>query len=85
MNDRVLWTDVAPRDGLQNVASTVSTHAKVRLVRGLLDAGAPRVEATAFVSPQWVPHRHRPLQPDRRECDARDRDRLEVSLLIFAR
>jgi hydroxymethylglutaryl-CoA lyase len=55
MNDRVLWTDVAPRDGLQNVASTVSTDAKVRLVRGLLDAGAPRVEATAFVSPQWVP------------------------------
>src|SRR3984893_8139613 len=55
MNDRVLWTAAAPRDGLQNVASSVSTDAKVRLVRGLLDAGAPRVEATAFVSPQWVP------------------------------
>src|ERR1700736_654291 len=55
MSDRVLWTDVAPRDGLQNVASSVSTDAKVRLVRGLLDAGVPRVEATAFVSPQWVP------------------------------
>jgi hydroxymethylglutaryl-CoA lyase len=55
MNNRVLWTDVAPRDGLQNVASSVSTDAKVRLVRGLLDAGVPRVEATAFVSPQWVP------------------------------
>lgn len=54
MNE-VLWTDVAPRDGLQNIADTISTEAKVRLVRGLLDAGVPRVEATSFVSPRWVP------------------------------
>jgi hydroxymethylglutaryl-CoA lyase len=54
MND-VLWTDVAPRDGLQNIAETISTDAKVRLVRGLLDAGVRRVEATSFVSPTWVP------------------------------
>ena len=54
MNE-VLWTDVAPRDGLQNIADTISTEAKIRLVRGLLDAGVPRVEATSFVSPIWVP------------------------------
>ena len=54
MND-VLWTDVAPRDGLQNVADTIGTEAKIRLIRGLLDAGVPRVEATSFVSPSWVP------------------------------
>jgi len=53
--NEVLWTDVAPRDGLQNIADTLSTEAKVRLVRGLLDAGVPRVEATSFVSPSWVP------------------------------
>jgi hydroxymethylglutaryl-CoA lyase len=52
---RVLWTDVGPRDGLQNLADPVPTEVKVRLVRGLLDAGAPRVEATSFVSPKWVP------------------------------
>jgi hydroxymethylglutaryl-CoA lyase len=51
----VLWTDVAPRDGLQNIADSISTEAKIRLVRGLLDAGVPRVEATSFVSPSWVP------------------------------
>jgi hydroxymethylglutaryl-CoA lyase len=51
----VVWTDVAPRDGLQNIADTVPTDAKLRLVHGLFDAGAPRVEATAFVSPRWVP------------------------------
>ncbi len=54
LND-VLWTDVAPRDGLQNIADAISTEAKIRLVRGLLDAGVPRVEATSFVSPAWVP------------------------------
>jgi len=51
----LLWTDVGPRDGLQNLADPVPTEVKVRLVRGLLDAGAPRVEATSFVSPKWVP------------------------------
>ena len=54
MND-VLWTDVAARDGLQNIEDTISTAAKVALVRGLLDAGVTRVEATSFVSPDWVP------------------------------
>ena len=54
MNE-VVWTDVAPRDGLQNIADTISTEAKIRLVRGLLDAGVPRVEATSFVSATWVP------------------------------
>ena len=51
----LLWTDVGPRDGLQNLADPVPTEVKLRLVRGLLDAGAPRVEATSFVSPKWVP------------------------------
>jgi hydroxymethylglutaryl-CoA lyase len=52
---RVLWTDVGPRDGLQNLSDPVPTEVKVRLVRSLLAAGAPRVEATSFVSPKWVP------------------------------
>src|SRR6202162_4334813 len=53
--NEVLWTDVAPRDGLQNIADTIGTEAKVRLVQGLLDAGVRRVEATSFVSASWVP------------------------------
>ena len=51
----VTWTDVAPRDGLQNISATVPTEVKVRLIEGLLAAGVPRVEATSFVSPTWVP------------------------------
>ncbi len=51
----VTWTDVAPRDGLQNIDSVVPLEVKVRLVEGLLACGVPRVEATSFVSPRWVP------------------------------
>ncbi|HET9050908.1 MAG TPA: hydroxymethylglutaryl-CoA lyase, partial [Candidatus Dormibacteraeota bacterium] len=52
---RVVWTDVSPRDGLQNLADPAPTDVKVRLVRGLLAAGLPRVEAASFVSPRAVP------------------------------
>jgi hydroxymethylglutaryl-CoA lyase len=56
VSERVVWTDVAPRDGLQSwKREPVTTEVKVRLVRGLLGAGMPRVEATSFVSPKWVP------------------------------
>lgn len=55
MTESVVWTDVAPRDGLQNIVDRVPLEAKLRLVLGLLAAGAPRVEATSFVSPRWVP------------------------------
>jgi hydroxymethylglutaryl-CoA lyase len=52
----VLWTDVAPRDGLQSWSGgVVSTSTKLRLIRGLLAAGVPRVEVTSFVSPTLVP------------------------------
>lgn len=47
--------EVAPRDGLQNEAAQVATHAKVRLVEALARAGLRRIEATSFVSPKWVP------------------------------
>lgn len=56
MDAHVIWTDVAPRDGLQSwKKEPVATDIKVRLIRGLLAAGVPRVEATAFVSPEKVP------------------------------
>ncbi len=47
--------EVSPRDGLQNEAAQVTTHAKVRLIEALVDAGCKRIETTAFVSPKWVP------------------------------
>jgi len=51
----VILVEVGPRDGLQNEAKPVSTADKLALVVRLADAGLRRIEATAFVSPRWVP------------------------------
>jgi len=48
-------TDVGPRDGLQNERTPVPTAVKVELINRLSAAGFSHIEATAFVSPQWVP------------------------------
>ncbi|OHC70029.1 MAG: hydroxymethylglutaryl-CoA lyase [Rhodocyclales bacterium GWA2_65_20] len=47
--------EVGPRDGLQNEPQQVATAIKVELIRRLADAGLKTIEATAFVSPRWVP------------------------------
>ncbi len=52
---RVRIVDVGPRDGLQNEARSVPTAVKIELISRLAEAGLPAVEATAFVSPRWVP------------------------------
>ncbi len=52
---RVRIYEVGPRDGLQNEAALVPTPVKAALVRRLLAAGLPVVEATSFVHPRWVP------------------------------
>lgn len=51
----VTVVEVGPRDGLQNEPAPVATGAKIRLVDALSAAGLPRIEATSFVSPKWVP------------------------------
>ena len=51
----VKLVEVGPRDGLQNEATPVSTAVKVELIHRLQDAGLKVIEATAFVSPKWVP------------------------------
>ena len=55
MNKSVRIVEVGPRDGLQNEPGVVPTAVKVQLVERLAEAGLPAVEATAFVSPKWVP------------------------------
>jgi hydroxymethylglutaryl-CoA lyase len=52
---RVKLVEVGPRDGLQNEPTPVSTAVKVELIHRLQEAGLPVIEATAFVSPKWVP------------------------------
>jgi hydroxymethylglutaryl-CoA lyase len=52
---KVRIVEVGARDGLQNESGTVSTEIKVRLISMLTEAGLRHIEATAFVSPRWVP------------------------------
>ena len=52
---QVRIVEVGPRDGLQNEAQNVPTEAKVAFIGMLADAGLRTIEATAFVSPKWVP------------------------------
>ena len=47
--------EVGPRDGLQNEKELVSTEAKVELINRLSNTGLTAIEASAFVSPKWVP------------------------------
>ena len=52
----VTWTDVAPRDGLQNISATRSPRrSRSGSSRACSRPACPRVEATSFVSPRWVP------------------------------
>ena len=53
--DFVRIVEVGPRDGLQNEQRTVPARAKIELIERLAAAGLKSIEATAFVSPRWVP------------------------------
>jgi hydroxymethylglutaryl-CoA lyase len=53
--NRVKIIEVGPRDGLQNEAGFVATASKLELIDRLGACGLRSIEATAFVSPKWVP------------------------------
>ncbi len=52
---RIFFTEVGPRDGLQNLDRDLPTASKLALVEALLDADLDQVEVTSMVSPRWVP------------------------------
>lgn len=52
---KVKLLEVGPRDGLQNEKTPVPAEVKIELIHRLQDAGLTAIEATAFVSPKWVP------------------------------
>jgi isopropylmalate/homocitrate/citramalate synthase len=55
MAERVRIVEVGPRDGLQNEPRNVPTETKIEFIKLLAEAGLKTIEATAFVSPKWVP------------------------------
>jgi hydroxymethylglutaryl-CoA lyase len=52
---RVSVYEVGPRDGLQAEEAQVTLPVKLQLIDRLGQAGLRIIEATSFVSPQWVP------------------------------
>ena len=55
MTDCVRIVEVGPRDGLQNEQVDIGTANKIELIDRLSRTGLRSIEATAFVSPKWVP------------------------------
>merc|ERR1712071_47668 len=54
-SNQVKIVEVGPRDGLQNEKKLVPTEIKLELIDRLVKSGLKNIEATAFVSPKWVP------------------------------
>lgn len=76
---RVLISEVGPRDGLQNCAQTMPTEAKKRWIEALAATGIREIEVGSFVSPKLLPQ-----MADTREivefaCSLPD---LEVAVLV---
>lgn len=55
MPDQVRIVEVGPRDGLQNEKQLIPTAVKLELIERLISSGIKNIEATAFVSPKWIP------------------------------
>ncbi|HIG67878.1 MAG TPA: hydroxymethylglutaryl-CoA lyase [Porticoccaceae bacterium] len=55
MKERIVITDVGPRDGLQNQSKILSIEQRVELIRAIAAAGVPQIEVGSFVSPRAVP------------------------------
>ncbi|MEL7239037.1 MAG: hydroxymethylglutaryl-CoA lyase, partial [Planctomycetota bacterium] len=66
-------TDVGPRDGLQNLAVPVPLDVKIKLVRGLADAGVKEIEVGSFVNPKLVPQMADTAELFREVADLKDR------------
>jgi hydroxymethylglutaryl-CoA lyase len=47
--------EVGARDGLQNEKTMIASEQKIELINRLSECGFSKIEATAFVSPKWVP------------------------------
>ena len=55
MKDKILISEVGPRDGLQNCKGVMPTDVKKRWIQGLYDAGVREIEVGSFVPPKLFP------------------------------
>lgn len=52
--DRVIITEVGPRDGFQNFKEWIPTDLKKEIINKLIDAGFPKIEISSFVNPKAI-------------------------------
>jgi len=55
MKDKILISEVGPRDGLQNCKGVMPTDIKKRWIKGLYEAGLREIEVGSFVPPKLFP------------------------------
>lgn len=55
MAEKIIITDVGPRDGLQNQAKILTPAERAQLIKALVAAKLPAIEIGSFVSPKAVP------------------------------
>ena len=55
MKKSVTIMEVCPRDGWQNLATSIPLETKLKYVRGMLDTGVKIIQIGSFVSPRAVP------------------------------
>jgi len=53
--EKVTLIEVGPRDGFQLEKKLIPTELKLRIIKGLLDAGIRSIQVTSFVNPAVVP------------------------------
>ena len=52
---RVILGECWARDGLQNEPKVVPTDQKVEMITAMVEAGIPKIEATSFAHPKYLP------------------------------
>lgn len=55
MKDKILISEVGPRDGLQNCKGVMPTAIKKNWIKGLYDSGIREIEVGSFVPPKLFP------------------------------
>ena len=53
--EKVLVSEVCPRDGWQNHPVHIPADIKIKYIKKMVDYGARKMEITSFVSPKYVP------------------------------
>lgn len=53
--EKVIITEVCPRDGFQIIKENIPTEKKVEVINRLIDCGFKQIEVTSFVHPNAIP------------------------------